>query len=148
MEISHLRLGDVIMVSIDGNPVPCVVLSIELGTPGSLRLEDTGSGRAFWRSATELAACPRFSNTIVSHRCYSDYLKHNQPDVTVRWLQPAGSKRRSTEVTIHHPTAAAADTAALVEKARARMSPAEMLSLLQQLNEKARELQPPKAEIV
>lgn len=118
------------MVDIDGNAVPCVVLAIELGTPGSVRLEDTGSGRNFWRSVPDLLSCPRFGN-LVTHRAYSDRLKHTAPDVKVRWLPPAGTRKPAAAPTITvHTSEAAADAAALVERASSKMSPSEMLALL------------------
>lgn len=136
MNPAQLRLGDVIMVTIDGNVVPCTVLTIELGnqfSPGSLRLEDTGSGRAFWRRTASLLSCKRFNNTLTTYRGYSDFLKHNAPDVTVRFLRPAGERKpKAVEITI--ADSPKSDIDELVTLAKKKLSHHDLLALLNKLD--------------
>ena len=134
MTPAQIRIGDVIMVTIDGNVVPCVVLTVDLGhqfRSGAIRLEDTGSGRAFWRSVSSLLHCKRFNNTITTYRGYSDFLKHNAPDVTVKFLQPAGTRKpRKVEITINEPQS---DIDWIIETAKKRLSGAELADFVMKL---------------
>lgn len=82
-----LHTGEVIMVDIDGNAVPCLVLELEriFAFTSYVKLCDTGSGRFFWRSYNSLITAKRFSNQIVCYHAYADWMLSNRPDVTVKF---------------------------------------------------------------
>lgn len=135
MNVCHLQPRDVIIVNVEGNPVPCEVLEITLGTPGSLKLLDIGADRTFHRTAESLNECTRFNGQVPTLRGYSDFLKHNDPDVTVRFLPPSGHRRATAaEVTIHKP--ALSDSELVVAKALQGRTPDELAALLSQFTAK------------
>lgn len=93
-----LQPKDCIMVDIDGNAVPCVVLAVEYSDEShtectSIQLQDTGSGRHFWRSYDSLRDSKRFNGQFVSYVAYGDWLLSNKPDITVRFLPSVGERK-------------------------------------------------------
>lgn len=143
MKVSQISTNDVIMVVIEGTAVPCEVLDIESPPPDepsaspTLRLLDLGANRVFFRTAESLESCRRFNGQVTTLVGYSDYLRHNEPDVTVHFLPPPGGRKSSVVgVTLRHPKRTLGDkftegvTAALQGK-----SPAEITEIIAQLTE-------------
>lgn len=113
MNSSHIAVRDVIMVVVEGNTVPCEVMEITEppeGVSGSvlIRLLDLGASRVFFRTAESLESCQRFNGQIVTFVGYSDYLKHNEPDITIRFLPGTGQRPTKTKVIVHQKPLGAA----------------------------------------